>query len=345
MSLPSNPFTKVFSSASSLLSSASNLTGGSIDTGGFSRDLKDLGDKVSRLSGGIGSPLNGMSGGLPDVGSFMKGIGNPVQTALGGLANIGSDIGQSINKLGLGGALGSLGGIASAISSAAGQLNNVLSIFRGRNIPEAGELFTKQGAAVQLTTSPAEDWRVRINCNFGLFGDAFDRLVATNGVVWPYTPKVSISSKATYTTIDPVHNNYPFNGYKNSQIDDITISGEFSSETEKDAEYWIQATHFFKTATKMFYGGSTYAGNPPVICQLSGYGSGVFNSVPVIIKSFTVDLPDDVNYIKARSKFPSATWVPVISTISVTVTPIYNRQLLRKFSLQDYAKGRAVGYL
>jgi hypothetical protein len=67
----------------------------------------------------------------------------------------------------------------------------------------------------------------------------------------------------------------------------------------------------------------------------------------VIIKAFSVDLKDDVNYIRCNT-FGTNTWVPVLSTISVTVTPVYNRRRLRKFSLQDYSRGKAadnVGYI
>jgi hypothetical protein len=146
-----------------------------------------------------------------------------------------------------------------------------------------------------------------------------------------------------------VHNNYPFNGYKNSQIEDITISGEFSCETEMDGNYWIQATHFFKTATKMFFGQGEFAGNPPLVCNLTGYGSSIFDKVPVIVKSFSVDLKDDVNYIRCNT-FGTNTWVPVISTVSVTLMPVYNRQKMRQFNLQDYARGKTadpsgVGYI
>jgi hypothetical protein len=133
--------------------------------------------------------------------------------------------------------------------------------------------------------------------------------------------------------------------YKNSQVDDITISGDFSCETERDAEYWIQATTFFKAATKMFFGNSNNAGNPPIICKLSGYGPGVFNQVPVIIKSFTMELPEDVNYIQCSISQFGPTWVPVMSSISVTVSPIYNRSRIRQFSLQDYSNGQALGYI
>jgi hypothetical protein len=190
-----------------------------------------------------------------------------------------------------------------------------------------------------VQASDGNDWRVRVNCNFGLFGDgAFPRLRDTNGVVWPYLPSVTIATKANYSAIDPVHNNYPFQAYKNSSVEDIQIAGEFSCETETDAQYWIEATTFFKAATKMFYGASDNVGNPPVICNLSGYGPAVLNSVPIIIKSFSVDLPEDVNYIKCNSNFGTS-WVPVLSKISITVSPIYNRTRLRQFSLQQYVAG------
>jgi hypothetical protein len=166
-------------------------------------------------------------------------------------------------------------------------------------------------------------------------------LQETGGVVWPYLPNITVSTKANYTQVDTIHNNYPFQAYKNSQVDEIQISGDFSCETERDAAYWISATTFFKTATKMFFGQGPNVGNPPIICILSGYGTSVFNNVPVIIKSFSVDLKDDINYINCNT-YGTNTWVPVLSTISVTVTPIYNRSRLRKFNLQDYARGGLV---
>jgi hypothetical protein len=336
-----NPFTTAISSASSVASSITNKAGGALNGINFAEEKAALNSLTDRLSGGIGTAFNGATAGLQNIGTALNGAGNPIQS----ISNIASGIGQGINSAGIGGALGALGGIASAVSSAAGQLNNVLSLFRGQNLPAGGQPFQARGEVTPLSSSPAGDWRVKVNANFGLFGNAFGRLAATNGFVWPYTPKVTISTKANYSQIDPVHSNYPFQAYKSSQVDDITISGEFSCETETDASYWIAGTTFFKTATKMFFGASNYAGNPPVICELSGYGPGVFNRIPVVIKSFSVDLPDEVNYIKCSSSNFDTTWVPVLSTISVTLTPIYNRTKLRQFSLQEYANGNMTGYI
>jgi hypothetical protein len=341
MPLGLNPIVNRISQAANLINAGGNQSGGTFGGINFGTQKASLDAKVNQLGGGIGSPLNGFTAGTN------TGLGgNPIQNAIGGIANVASDVGRAINNIGGGGALGGIGQLAGAISSAAGQLNNVLSVFRGRSLPADGELFSQVGSGIQVSANAGDDWRVRINANFGLFGGAFSRLQDTGGVVWPYNPSITISTKANYQQIDPVHSNYPFQAYKSSAVESISISGDFSCETETDALYWLEATHFFRSATKMFFGASTYAGNPPVVCQLTGYGAGVFNSVPVVINSFSVDLPEDVNYIRCYlHSSAGSTFVPILSKISVTVTPIYNRTDLRKFSLQNFAKGQALGYL
>jgi hypothetical protein len=339
MPLPNNPVTKVFASAANIAGSFANrLNGGSLPPISNAETKANLDATVNRLGGGIGSPLNGATSGLQ---SFAGAIGS----AAGQISNLAGDIGRSISGGGLGGALGSLGSVAGSISSVAGGINNLLTGIRGKNLPGDGELFSRSSEATTISAAPADDWRVRVNCNFGLLGPGYDRLINTGGVVWPYNPKISITSRANYNSLDLVHNNYPFPAYKNSKIEEINISGDFSCETESDASYWIAATTFFKAATKMFFGASAYAGNPPVVCQLNGYGPGVFNTVPIVITSFTIDLPEDVNYIRCGTSAFGPTWVPIMSNISVTVMPIYNRTKLRRFSLQDYGSGKMTGYI
>lgn len=362
MALSINPLAKLVSSVSSQVGAAASSAGGAI-SGGF-ESLKSGVDKtVADLSGGVGSGLNGFTAGgdigsaLGGAASAMGGVGNPItslvsnaQGALGGLAdaagsisNVASNIGASLDKLGLAsGGLGSgLANLAGQISSAAGMVNNLLSVARGKNIPSGAELFSGQGSFVEIKPGNAADWRVKINANFGLFGSAFSRLADTGGFVFPYLPTINVTTRANYSTIDPVHNIQPFYAYKSSQVEDIQISGEFSVENELDAEYWIQGTTFLKTATRMFFGSGPNAGNPPIICNLTGYGSRIFNGVPVIVKSFTVDLKEDVNYMQCNLSSPGApTWVPLSSTINITVAPIYNRTRLRQFSLNDYANGK-----
>jgi hypothetical protein len=375
MARSENPLANLVATVSEQVSAAADAAPGAIaDAAGKFDSLKsNLDSTVSQLSGGIGTGLNGFTaaagdlandarGALAGATGALGGVGSTIQSlasnatgalagaagALGGVAggisNAGAAIGASLDKLGLagGGIGGGLASLATSISSAAGMVNNLLSMARGKNLPSGAELFSKEGSFVKLESGSASDWRVKLNANFGLFGSAFDRLSNTGGFVWPYLPSITVSSKANYAQIDTVHSNQPFQAYKSSQIDDIQISGEFSVENELDAEYWIQGTTFLKTATRMFFGTGPNVGNPPIVCNLTGYGARVFAGVPVIVKSFSVDFKDDVAYIKHSLNGAPPTWVPAMSTISVTVSPIYNRTRLRQFNLTEYANGNIV---
>jgi hypothetical protein len=332
--------------------------------GDFATELKkaDLDAKIDSLSGGLTSPLNGA---VPDIDAIKEGtsafgkvVQNPLgsssissaadtigslQSVTGSISSNAADISSAVSKLSGGNLATGIQNLAGGISKAAGVLNNVLSLRRGANIPKGGELFSSTGEPISVNATSGDDWRVKINAQWDLFNSIMfnSTLKLTDGFVFPILPEISLSTKANYTQIDPTHNNYPFQAYKNSQVDEISISGIFPVENETDAAYWLAGTTFFKTATKMFFGKGTNAGNPPIICQLSGYGPHIFENVPVVVKSFTVDFPTDVNYIKC-GKFSNAepTWVPVTSTIQISVMPIYNRRNVRGFSLEDYAKGR-----
>ena len=375
MARSENPLASLVAAVSEQVSAAAAAAPGAIaDAAGKFDSLKsNLDATVSQLSGGIGTGLNGFTaaagdlandargalagatGALGGVGSTIQSLASNATGALagaagalggvaGGLSNAGAAIGASLDKLGLasGGLGGGIASLAKSVSSAAGMVNNLLSMARGKNLPSGAELFSKEGSFVKLESGSASDWRVKLNANFGLFGSAFSRLSSTGGFVWPYLPSITVSSKANYAQIETVHSNQPFQAYKSSQIDDIQISGEFSVENELDAEYWIQGTTFLKTATRMFFGTGPNVGNPPIVCNLTGYGARVFAGVPVIVKSFSVDFKDDVAYIKHSLNGAPPTWVPAMSTISVTVSPIYNRTRLRQFNLTEYANGNIV---
>ena len=353
---PTAPFSQLVAGISESISQATNEGQAALQDASSALEKAKLDDKISDLSAGFKSGLNQMAGGIKDFGASALGGNTTIQSAVGGAvdklrtvagstSNIGADISGVINKLTGGNLAGGLLKAAGSISGAAGMLNNILSLKRGINIPKGAQVFAPQGQAIQLKAGNKDDWRVRITCQWDTFNSPlFAVLQQTGGVVWPYLPSITVSTKAEYNTIPITHANYSQYSYKNSVVDDITISGEFSCETATDGAYWIAATTFFKTATKMFFGQGNLAGNPPIICNLTGYGSHVFDKAPVIIKSFSVDFKDDVNYIKCdpfnNGKY---TWVPVLSTITVQVAPVYSRQGLRKFNLQDYAAGKMSG--
>lgn len=301
--------------------------------------------------------------------------------------------------------------VASNLGSALSNLSssgNLLSKIRSINLPIGGEAI---GAVINSAASfggsdANTDWRARISMPKGSFFDSsplLQPLWETGGLIFPYTPNITINHQATYNEIPVTHQNYQFNAYQSSRVSDIQIVGEFNVEDGVQAKYWIAAVHFLRSVTKMFTGDTAYAGNPPPILNFSAYGDHVFKNVPVVVKSFSMTLPKDVNYISSNvasgsgfgidsvsqsaaqtagllsaaglsslartasqvSQISSTinglgisgspggqsssgdSYVPVKSDLTVTLMPVYSRESVRKFSLQEFVNGAYVnkGYI
>lgn len=216
------------------------------------------------------------------------------------LDDISSSVSSSVSSA-IGSATSSLQSAAKTASDALSKLSNpvqLISSLRSQNVPtNAGgaAAFTK----VTFNGGASSDWRVRLSLppNFFQTSDVFKPLKAAGGLVFPYTPSITISHSAQYDTLTPMHQNYSFSAYQSSKVDAISISGPFNVEDYVQAQYWISAVHFLRSVTKMYTGDSEFAGSPPPIIYLNGYGNYVFKNVPVIVTSFNIDLPADVDYI------------------------------------------------
>jgi hypothetical protein len=166
-----------------------------------------------------------------------------------------------------------------------------------------------QGSGASTATAPSEDdWRVRVSLADGaqifykdpsVVGNGIMApLIETNGVIWPYTPSIQVSHTANYTPQPLTHSNYTAHFYNNSEVSDITISGDFTVQSAEEGQYLMAAIYFFRSATKMFFGQGANAGNPPPIVFLDGYGSHYFPHVPCVITNFTHQLGNEVDYIE-----------------------------------------------
>jgi len=169
-------------------------------------------------------------------------------------------------------------------------------------VKEAQQQATIQQRFNQTTQG---DWRVRIRLAPGanyLYNDITNSLLAplraSNGVIFPYTPTISTSFNANYDKYDLTHSNYRGYFYKNSNVGDIQIIGEFTAQDTSEAEYLLATIVFFRSVTKMFYGKDTFRGAPPPLVELSGMGQYQFNNHPCLVASFNYSLPKDVDYIR-----------------------------------------------
>lgn len=219
----------------------------------------------------------------------------------------------------------------------------------------------------------AENWKVRIrvaqnspilyNVGTGLL----DVLRNTGGVVLPYTPSISTTYQALYTAQRFTHSNYVHQSYDNSEVQTIQINADFTAQNQAEADYVLACIYFFRAATKMFFGKGTLAGNPPPIVFLNGYGQHYFPDVPCVVMGFTHTMPNDVDYIEAggkgyfanpvneaslgelgintdlpqhRASYFNRTRIPTISTFQIQLQPVYSKQALTEFDLNDFAQGK-----
>ena len=251
-----------------------------------------------------------------------------------------------------------------------GILNRTVGRLFGSGI--TGNSNIKRATARWSGRADSQDWRVKLTVpkHGAALNDFFDfennplmsPLAGINGMFWPLTPSMVIQHSANYNALAQTHSNYPFQAYQNSQVDSLNIIGEFPVQNQQDAKHWVATVNFLRTATKMFFGSDNdkLKGNPPPILHLSGYGSHMFQKVPVVLNSFNVELRSGIDYISTKQEatpFQSTpqnihfdvnsteeqTWAPTLSNISVLVTPIYSRDSIKNFSMKDFVRGKLNG--
>jgi len=178
----------------------------------------------------------------------------------------------------------------------------------GKNLPNIGFGQAGTGLGGQASAAGEDDWRVRIS--LGETSNIFYKdtsmpsssimapLIETNGVIFPYTPTIQVSHNANYSSAALTHSNYPQQFYNNSEVSDVTITGDYTVQSADEGQYLMAAIYFFRSATKMFFGQGNNVGNPPPIVFLDGYGSHYFPHVPCVITNFTHNLPNDVDYLQ-----------------------------------------------
>ena len=98
-------------------------------------------------------------------------------------------------------------------------------------------------------------------------------------------------------------------------------------------------------AGEKYFGTDPNAGSPPPICRLNAYGEFMLKDIPITISSYRVDLPSDVDYFtfgkKSFNPIYDRAMVPIVSTINITCYPMYSRNALANFSVENFLKAYA----
>lgn len=241
-----------------------------------------------------------------------------------------------------------------------------------QNIGSGGNTYKKVSASSAEVQQAKNDWRVRISlpprskfafrgigqpgnateagfladANSGLMGSLLGSGgLGTDGVVFPYTPQITITHNARYSEQTLTHSNYKNFFYEGSDIAAIQITGVFTCQNDAEALYLMSSIQFLRACTKMEFGAENpLAGTPPTLVRLSGYGMHYIpGSLNCVVTNVSHTMPDDVDYIKYNLGVTYG-WMPIQSTLTVTLQPVVSRN--RQFGLMkldDFARGSYLG--
>lgn len=213
---------------------------------------------------------------------------------------------------------------------------------------------------IQTTNAaPKVDWRARIRPKrggedfaYGLAGSSngsiLQPLKDRGGIVFPYTPNLFLQSSVDYNEATQHGSNYPFYTYLNSKPAVIPVQGKWTANTQEEAQYLLAVFHFLRTVTKAYYGDSAvesgYYGTPPPVMLFEYLGQFGFNKVPVIIRSYSFNLPDSVDYVPVEvgtGAKKTVTYMPTETEIMIDMAPQYTYKKLRKrFDLDAFTSGK-----
>jgi len=220
---------------------------------------------------------------------------------------------------------------------------------------------------------PQQDYRARLqpkNINQALTilgprdkSNILFPLYSTRGVLFPYTPSITTGNVAEYDTSSFTHTIYNYNAYVRSYPKPISITAEFTAQSNDEALYLLAVIHFFRAVTKSYFGVTPYnrAGIPPPVLIFNYLGEFQFNNVPVLPKSFDFTYPADIDYVPVDTvqnqiysagigvSLPASssggyTYVPTHMTVSIELETQYIPINLRnEFNLDEFRSGKLVG--
>lgn len=194
---------------------------------------------------------------------------------------------------------------------------------------------------------PPADFRVRVSPLkaaefFGSGGpDLMAPLRATNGVLFPYSPNVTVEQSVEYQPMSMIHTNNDYYGYQRTPSMKLTITGKFTCQNQTEGKYAMAAIHFFRTASKMWFGvkAGQKAGLPPPIMVLNGYGRYMFNNLNCILTQSSFAYADGVDTVPI-SVGTGVVRLPAMFDLTIGLTVQQTPQKMRdEFDLDAFRTG------
>jgi hypothetical protein len=197
------------------------------------------------------------------------------------------------------------------------------------------------------------DWRARLRPKDGgadTFYQSSDEddqdvlmrpLRESNGLIWQYTPTVYVQTMAEYNNPHGQGQNYQHYTFNKRSVQSISVTGDFTANDIYEGRYLLGVMAFLRASTMAYYGeqAKEKAGTPPPVLLFEYLGDHGFNKVPVVVDTYNLQLPDNVDYVPIEIA-GKITYVPTEINIQVTLRPSYTPEKLRKkFNLDDISSG------
>ena len=221
------------------------------------------------------------------------------------------------------------------------------------NLPKGAQPNNPVPANAQW--SEAKDLRVKLRVpSEYLVGPAAgpSSIIKKNGgILFPYTPQISMQNQANYAQNTPLHSNYPLYFFKNGSVGPIQVTAKFTVQNEFEGAVLLGVLHLLRGLTKMKWGDDPDAGAPPPVCRFDAYGDYMMYNVPVAISNWRHELSDNCDYIAVGRPGSPGTYghsmVPTMSTITLDLNVMYSRQEMLSYSVKKWQAGelRGKGYL
>ena len=151
-------------------------------------------------------------------------------------------------------------------------------------------------------------------------------------------PTLTESRAARYQPESLLHAPESFNAYEGTDSREFQIEGKFFSQTEGDIEVNNQILHVMRSLVMPDY---NKTGAPPTPVRLFAYGTKNIHALPCLVKTYTMNYPNDVDYV-VSNQTQGAVTMPIVFTLSLSLVEQHSVTELQKFTLDDFRAGTMV---
>jgi len=154
------------------------------------------------------------------------------------------------------------------------------------------KLQAKPGAKQEVYGGGSKDYRKNL----------LAPIAYTNGLVFPYTPAIQVAhAQVDYSQYSLPQTNFDYMAFVRRASPTMSVTAPFTANNMEEARYMLATIHFLRSVTMTYFGieNRERRGTPPPVLLFSAYGPYMFERIPVIIRTVSFGLEQDVDYIPA----------------------------------------------